>query len=410
MKLKPVVASLALLGLMTPVFAKSTLLSQQAVIDQNSAVAPLCEKNWFERISVGGMGSVVGLFGDRDPVGTFASDKHGSDLYVNNLNLLVDAKLSSWSKATVNLAYLGHPILWKQSENLGDRNWVKHSIVADEAYVTIGDLAKYPFYMVVGKKYVPFGDYSDPYAPLQIMSPAQMLSEINAPTVIAGVSSDFGMYASIFALKGEYNPAGSANAIRNFGAKIGYYDNLDQFNTPNTHVNFAVSYINNLLDSRVFTANAIPEWESRSDTKKIGLTGYNKDSVRGLSVHGDLAYKAFSMSANWVGALKNMKEGSGDNSKFWGADVNLDYSFKTLDHNSHLGATVQWSGNGKWFSAVPVTDFANIIPEWRLMGEYKVNLFKNTDLNLVVAHSKNYEGATVNKKSTLGLARLMFQL
>ena len=65
MKLKPVVASLMMLGLMAPAaFAKVSLLSQKAVIDQNSPVMPLCATNWSNRVQVGGKGSIVGLFGN----------------------------------------------------------------------------------------------------------------------------------------------------------------------------------------------------------------------------------------------------------------------------------------------------------------------------------------------------------
>jgi hypothetical protein len=36
-----------------------------------------------------------------------------------------------------------------------------------------------------------------------------------------------------------------------------------------------------------------------------------------------------------------------------------------------------------------VTDWTRVIPKWRLLVEYKVNLFKNTDLSIVGAHGKS---------------------
>lgn len=479
MKLKPVVASLCMLGLLAPVFAKGSLVAQQAVIDQNSPITPLCTEGWTNRISVGGMGSIVANVGNHDPAGFFTAINNSSDLYVNNFNLLINAKLSSWSKVSANIAYLGAPIPWNNMQSTGrgqteqvwrpgeerptrvavaDSQWsyrrIKHSIVADEAYVTIGDLAKYPFYFVVGKKYVPFGDYTDPYTPYQIMSPTQMLSQTNAVTAIVGLSTNFGLYGSLYALKGETYPVGSSTGnIRNFGAKIGYYDHLDTFNIPNAHVNFALSYIHNLWDNEIFTPNPETKYEW---LEKIGVNNnndgavkinhpvtvsadkeYGIDPVDGISLHADLAYKAFSMSANFVSAIKKMVDTNystkADSSKFWAADVKADYAFKTLDRESQLGAGIQWTGNGSWFgdNVKGITDWCRIIPKWRLLGEYKINLFKNTDLDLVVAHGKSYDFVSTDyvdggrrpvnvsgnpdtepkgsRNTTVGLARLMVQ-
>jgi len=102
---------------------------------------------------------------------------------------------------------------------VGNRH-IRHTIVASEAYVTIGNLARNPFYLIFGKKYLPFGEYKNPYTPYGVMSPTQMLSQFNAVTAIAGVSTDFGFYANVFGFRGDTIPVGStAGNIRNFGAK-----------------------------------------------------------------------------------------------------------------------------------------------------------------------------------------------
>src|SRR3990172_9133990 len=158
MKLKPVVASLVMLGLMAPAFAKSSVASQQAVIDQNAVLSPVCSDGWFNRITVGGLGSIVGLYGNHDPAGMYTDIGSSTDLYINNVNLLVNANLSSWSKATVNLAYFGAPNYWEKMEEdrsssnnpntkstkPGAMRNIDHRVAVDEAYVTIGNLAKYP--------------------------------------------------------------------------------------------------------------------------------------------------------------------------------------------------------------------------------------------------------------------------
>jgi len=153
-------------------------------------------------------------------------------------------------------------------------------------------------------------------------------------------------------------------------------------------------------DSGSFKANHPADWNNGYDHEMMRS---QIEPVGGVSVHGDLSYKSFSMSANYVSAIADMISdsinyvSSGNNrTRMWGADVNADYSFKTFKRNSSLGASIQWSGNGAWMgdNNAGRTDWLRIIPRWRLVGEYKVNLFKNTDLSLIVAHGKSYEFKT----------------
>ncbi|EKE01020.1 MAG: hypothetical protein ACD_21C00242G0008 [uncultured bacterium] len=431
MKLKPVVASLVVLGLMTPAFAHNakSVVAQQAVIDQNAVVNTVCSEGWFNRITIGGMGSVVGIAGNTDHPGAFVQNSGGSDMFVNNVNLLANADLSKWSKVTLNLAYLGAPSQWTMQNNVAvtQGHQTTNKIFADEAYVTFADLSKSMFYLKVGKTYVPFGDYSDQYVPWQIESPAQMLSQTNGPTAILGLASDFGFYASIFALKGETRPIGAnTNAIRNFGGKIGYQDNLSRFESPNTKVNVNLSYIRNVWDSVWFTPNT----SAPQDGLSTALP--KRDQVGGLSVHLDLSHKDFSAFADWTGALKNLSssyDGAtsyGKSSKFWGANINAAYAFETLNHDSSLGVGYQFSGNGDWFAEGTQTPaggaagsiiknntgtagvglFSLVTPKWRALAEYKVNLCKHTDLGLVYAHSKSYDISSEARSTNVGFARL----
>jgi len=154
-----------------------------------------------------------------------------------------------------------------------------------------------------------------------------------------------------------------------------------------------------------------------------------------------MSYKALSVYADWAGALKSMAPTYYTNpgysssllyagsSRFWGANVNAAYAFATLERNSSLSAGIQFSGNGQWFTTPtytpttpPVTingvsynasdtggAFDYIIPKWRALGEYKINLFKHTDLSFVYAYSKsyNFQNSSKTRRSTsVGLARL----
>jgi hypothetical protein len=425
MKLKPVVASLIAMGIMAPAFAvdkAESVLAQQSILDQNSPVNKFCSEGWFNRIAVGGAASVVGIMGNHDLPGSFTTTSNGSDLYVNNANLLIDATLSSWSKASLNLAYVGVPNAFKmRTDNAASNDYsVEHRVYADEVYVTFADFTKCQAFAKIGKAYVPFGEYNDVYVPWQIESPAQMISQANGPTAIIGMASDFGFYASVFALKGATHPYGSnANNIRNFGAKMGYRDNLGRFSSPDTAVNLNVSYLRNMWDGEFFNTNSNPASISGGNANDPA-----RDAVGALAVHLDMSYKALSVYADWAGALKNMASTYyatktdaapvtyAGGSKFWGANVNAAYAFETLERDSSLGAGIQFSGNGQWFTTTGATQtggaglFDYLIPKWRALGEYKVNLVKHTDLSLVYAYSKSYDFSNNARSTNVGLARL----
>lgn len=420
LKLKPVVASLVLLGLMSPAFAHDhsakMMASQDAVVNQNSLINEVCTDKWFDRITIGGAASVVGILGNTDLPGQFSQTTSGSDLYVNNANLLVDATLSKWSKAAVSLTYLGAPSAFTRTTDAqATINSGNNQVYVDEAYVIFADFAKYPLFTKIGKTYVPFGEYNDQFVPWQVESPAQMLSMTNGPTAIVGVVSDFGFYLSLFGLKGSTAPFNSTtNNIRNFGGKIGYHDNLSRFESPNTNFNINLSYIRNIWDSEFFTPNSGSPWGTSSTTAQ-------RNAVGGLGIHVDMSYKAFSAYADWVGALKDMYPAFtmtptvrySDSSKFWGGNVNAAYAFETLSHDSSIGAGIQFSGNGQWFATTGAAShgagfYDYIIPKWRGLAEYKVNLFKHTDLSLMYAHSKSYDFAVEgnSRNTNVGLARL----
>ena len=397
------------------VISHPVIQNHKAVMQQNSAVKPTYGESWLNRITLGGMGSIVGVVGNKDLPGSFSERSSGSNLFLNNANLLADVDLGQHAQFSLNLACLGAPSQWYMDDaKTLTPNVVSYRIFADEAYVTFANFTQVPLFFKVGRAYVPFGEYNEHYVPWQIESPAQMLAETNGPTAILGMSSNYGWYASVFALKGETTPLSSnTNNIRNWGGKLGYSNNLGYFHSPDTKVNVNVSYIRNVWDSRTFTPNINSPQEISS--------AYTRDPVGGLSAHLDLSYKAFSAYADWVTTLKNLRDtystsplGSG-NSKFWGANVNAAYAFATLAHDSSLGAGFQFSGNGEWFASSNSVKakgygasesglFSLVMPKWRALVEYKVNLYKHADLGLVYAYSKSYDFGSKQRSTNVGLA------
>ena len=425
MKLKAIIGLVIAWGLMPfagayntqGIASQSIRQNHKAIMQQNSVVKPTYGESWLNRITIGGMGSIVGVVGNKDLPGSFSERSSGSNLFVNNANLLADVDLGQYAQFSLNLAYLGAPSQWYMDDDTTlTPNVVSHRIFADEAYVTFANFTQVPLFFKVGKAYVPFGEYSEHYVPWQIESPAQMLAESNGPTAIFGMSSNYGWYASIFALQGETTPLNSkTNNLRNWGGKLGYSNNLGYFHSPDTKVNVNVSYIRNVWDSRIFTPNI--------NSPQTMTSSYSRNPVGGLSAHIDMSYKAFSAYADWVTTLKDLQStysvtpiGSGS-SKFWGANVNAAYAFETLARDSSLGAGFQFSGNGEWFASSNDVKaksegttshglFSLVIPKWRALVEYKVSLDKYADLGLVYAYSKSYDFGSNKRSTNIGLARV----
>lgn len=439
MKLKPVVASLFVLGLVSGsalATGKQTLV-QQAVVDNNSVTSPVCTDNWFNRISIGGIGSVVGTYGNTDPAGTLFPTAHSTDLYVNNFNILANAVINSWTKATLNLAYIGYPShvfvpsfyhsdwnfdLRKRPILSIDIDWMArrstdNKIKADEAYLTFAKLDKYPVYFKIGKQYIPFGTYSNPYN--FVLTPmTQMLSQTNQTAAVLGLATDFGLYANVYAFRGNSQPSSaSGGMIRNYGAQLGFYDNLSRFGVSDAHYNLNVGAIRAIQDGDYWTK-----------TDFMSEFFHYSDPVAGISLHGDLSWQAFDLSANYVQALKDVQGlpdmpgwlnkfafihsifpivptpdqirngiinaiyGKDSNRKIWAADVNAGYAFNVWDHNSRIGLSYQFGGNGQFLADTFHVGF----PKTRIQADYKVNLLKNVDFDVAVAHNRSYDYRNTN--------------
>jgi hypothetical protein len=404
MKLKPVVASLFVLGLVSgSAFAAGNQKPvQQAIVDGNSVISPVCSDNWFNRISIGGIGTFQAAWGNTDFPGSLMPTPHSTDLYVNNFNLLMNAVLNSWTKATLNLAYIGYPDYdydYTGKEGVSHpldswyaERWQSNRIIADEAYVTFSNFNKTPFYFQVGKKYIPFGVYSDPYN--FILTPmTQQMTQNNQTAAVLGFATDFGFYGNVYAFRGNSQPDDADSGfIRNFGAELGYYGSLGQFDIKDAHYNLNVGIIRAIQDGD-YWLKLQPYFMSYSGRSYFE----NSDPIAGLSVHGDLTWKQLSVYANFVTVLKNVVP-SDDlsffhisdpnyNSKIWAADVNADYAFDTWCHRSKVGLSYQFTGNGQVVGSAGIVTF----PKTRIQADYKVNLLKNVDFDVAVAHNTSFD-------------------
>lgn len=366
------------------------------VMGHNSVRAHVSTTDWTNRVSVSGLFNVqatyanqgwgqpgvqskyqAGVFGVLSDAGKVADAPHTHGVFVNNANLLVDAKVNHYTNAHVGLVYQA----WAGS-NLEGFSGAE----VDEAYLTISDFAHNPFFLQVGKEFTPFGNY-DPYP--QTYSLPQLLAQTNDSVVRFGYVGDNGINGSVWVFNGPMSGpvAGTegnyATRIRNFGASLGYRGAY-------AGKNYAITagYVQDIRDSD-FISSAI-------SSRSIFANGPVAGSVRsnGLALHGEMASGPFYFDANYVGALGNIggrqpsaiPAPSGvtqTGTRIWAYEMNADYAFNAAGYDSHARLGYQRSGQAD----VGVFN----MPRIRYVGDYTAHVAQHTDVAVQYVHNEDYK-------------------
>lgn len=476
MNLKPLYVSLVALGLVSgsalAATTNSGAIKAQEVVDQNSAVNPLCTVNWADRIFVGGLFNFDGLYGSHSPIYSFTRNDHGTDLQVSNATMYLDAKVNNWVNAHFNLTYYGkrhevynptdfitpeEPTLLSQRvstslEEPGHQYGGK--LVMDEAYVTIANFCKSPLYLRAGEQYVAFGDY-ERYP--MVYSLTQVMEQTRAAALAAGFVTDSGLYMNLFAFNGPtvkpntYDIHGELDEvpnIRTWGGKLGYFGRLPALGMADTNFNIDVSYIDNLYDTDFInrglrlagTASGFDESSAVYEEVQDAIFGHGVPKVPGLAGHLDISHGPIDFIANYVMATRDMVNNEwfdawnasvpaffqvshyNHGSKLAAGELTGAYSFLTMGHDSKLGISYQWTREGE-FTAYTVAQgnswtvdpqFVSL-PKNRWMADYMVNILKNTDLGFAFVHDQSYDYANPishdneSRESNTGIVRLSVQ-
>jgi hypothetical protein len=406
MKLKPIVASLMLLGLAAPAFAansstsagnqaqldemKAQLNKMQAVIDQNSAghFQQLCD--WFNRITLSGMVNVDGTYGNRSP--TRQSNGSVSNLAVNNANIFLDAAVNDWTNVHLNLQHRDN-----LSSSITPPSLANQDTDFDEAYVTIGNFAQSPLYLRAGREYVPFGVY-DRY-PI-VMNPTQLLSETRATAAQVGFVSPMGIYGSAYGFRGLAKTGDATRdqaRVQNYGFDLGYGYCADAWG-----LKLDAGYLRNMNDVNDVAVNRSSYQEQAS----------------GLSLHAGVNVQQFDFKGDYVTALQNFNvsdlsrgttPAKGAKPTAWGLEAGLSFPVAN-NHTSRLAVGYQRSKDSVAVGTTTAGDSGATIglPKNRWYGDYVVNVSKWTDVGFELyrdqAYSRSNGGSGSN--ATVGVVRL----
>lgn len=417
MKLKPIIASMMLLGLAAPAFAddysaaataptqsqldimKAQLSKMDALVNQNN-MSGWQQDGWSNRITISGMMNVDAWAANNVPVfrnraiGSLIgnSSQRPSNIDVDNANLIVDALANDWTTVHFDLLYAANT---STAFTYGDNSNTAEHPTFDEGYVTIANFTESPFFFRAGREYVPFGVY-DRY-PI-VTDPTQLLSQTQATAAQAGFVVPMGFYGSVYGFRGLFESGNfpTRPQVQNWGADLGwaYADSLYS-------AKLDAGYINNMDDVQ-YIANG----------PGFGTGYFNR--VSGLALSADGSAWNFDAALRYVTALQDFSAanindstiagGGGAKPAAWGAE--LGYSFPVLAHQNRVAFGYQGTHNTPSLAVLPVGSFG--LPESRFYGNYVVNVSKWTDIGLEVYHDRDYStgNSGTGDSATVGVLQL----
>ncbi len=382
----------------------------ESVLNQNEgsvlAEKPYLGSDWAKRITVSGQLNVDGKWSNHrtgpqqftTPGNSLFRGSHQSDIFLNNSQIDVDAYINSWAKAHISLTGSDPARVSDQAKN----DFGNTGIELDEAYITFGDLDKYPVYATVGRQYIPFGVYTRHVITDTL---TQSLSETQETAAKLGFATAFGLYGSAYDFRGQtdgVNGAGTANnntnyRSNNFGAELGITNpnqNLpEQLGGYQMGYMFSVGYLNDMQD-----VDAIANVLSAAPGGGAQYRARNTD-VHGVAVDGSVNSGPFSLAGHYVQALNDFDGATPNglaNSRPWAAMGVAAYDFKVMDHDTTLAVNYQQSGQTRNLG----------LPKRRFGANYKVGVLKDTNVEFQLLEDQNFDSAPGAEWRTEGAVRL----
>jgi hypothetical protein len=385
MKLKPIVASLALLlggqAMAAYVPTNPKLERLQAKLDRNQNPY-YAQADWFKRISVSGLVQVSAAWAKNTTINDntdilggdgvalnrhrFSNNDSSSDVFLSRANVYIDADINEYTEAHVALD-LSNQFVATHAVALDDeRLWVASSIsgghlfIPDEAYITIGNFAKSPLYFRAGREYLRYGHYERNVVPASLV---QLMTQTQADAVELGFVDVSGFNGSAYAFRSEPR---NETEINNFGLQIGYVWQNGPMGVDVT-ADFlydvsAVNYINSFVSAHT------------ASTRESGVN---------LSAIGH--YEQFDGVAQFTSSLGSYSlstltyNGSGAQPMSW--LVGLGYTL-SLSHNndSHVGVNYQQTQEALGIH----------LPRYRVQGDFRWEVWKNTEVGFYLWYDKDY--------------------
>lgn len=431
MKLKLVVASMSILGLVSsPVFAATTakhkhhhkvshkIVEQAPVVEQDykgmMPAAPEvciishpsmildgmtqsmkrsmpnpCNPGWYDRIRVsGGINVDLGKFGNRN--GAFMGENY-QRFSLNDAYLNVGATVNEWVKAFASLDF-SNPTTIADGVNPPSGEYsaayanniqgnANNVIQLEQAYLTVSNFDATPIFFQIGKQYQDFGRYE--IHPIE-RSMTQVMSETLATSAKLGFIVPMGFNGSIFAFDDPIAKIGQTSKTTNYGVALGYDAPSDQIGWD-----VGVAYLYNLMGVNDI-AFAVQNYTNND--------GYNT-RAGGVAAYFDINSGPFVVNLRYTTAVQRFSQNdapengiadltapftvapTATGAKPWAAGIQAGYGFEAWNRNNNIYVGYQAS-----------REAASIeLPKNRWLAGYGIDAFgKNTNVGIEWDHDNDY--------------------
>lgn len=310
---------------------------------------------WTDKITLSGVIEVEACYESIDYDDSAESDEDNSDITLATVELGVDVDLVKHVSGHILL-------LWEEDDT--------EPMDVDEAFITLDGEDVLPLYLMAGKMYVPFGDFTSN----MISDPLTLeVGETRESAVLVGFDIN-GLYGTIYAFNGDVEEADDDdNHVDNFGASLGYALEKDTMT-----LDVGVSYINNLIDSDGM-GDSYDDAVAEAD--ELGNVLELDDYVGGFGAHIVVELGSLNLIAEYVGAIDDIdyqldgvsvKE---DAIRSWNLEAG--YAFELFGKETIVAAAYQGTDNA-----------GDFLPESRFMACIGAGILDYTSLALEFAHDE----------------------
>jgi hypothetical protein len=228
----------------------------------------------LEKMEIHGTLEVEASYTDSNFKDPATKDTEESDIVLSTVELGIDLDVHKYVR--------GHILfLWEEDET--------EPVDLDEAAITLGATEDFPFFLIGGKVYVPFGMFTSHF----ITDPLTLeLGETRESSVLVGFANDiFELKAGAF--NGDIQETGKDDKINSFvGCAIA---TIPSEWLRGMELSFGLSYTNNIADS-----------DNLQDLVST-TSGEIDDLVGGLGGWVSVSYGMFTLEMEYIGALDEFK-------------------------------------------------------------------------------------------------------
>jgi|GEM_PF-4975468 len=196
------------------------------------------------------------------------------------------ADLSRWWHGQISVAY------YESNKGQGDALY-NRGLQLDDAYILLADFNEYPWFLQLGRLYLPFG-YYDRYAVTPTL--VQLLGETRVAAVQMGFMHWNGWSASVYFSQGVVtHTMMKIQGDINTGAMLDY-----QWLCGPWDVQVGAQYMDNMLHTNAFAQGGWYE----SNHVLPGVYNVYSNHVPGLAAQGHIGYGGFLVFADYITALR----------------------------------------------------------------------------------------------------------